>query len=384
MAKSVPQLDVLVLGQHPCAYLAADMLLASRPSVSVMHATIPGDAPPDRQVLVNPELFDLHKPLEKLRKKLELTPVWGCAFLSDEAPTRGEWRVKSATAPASYVSCFSDIRKQFCQLAKESGVKCSTPKSLTIHHVDEKGFEVTLDDKTIRPRAILLAGHVSGENAKVLALPEAFSSDVMRRYSFLRLRNRHEVAHIEEKPLMPMSLDVGGQLTWAWTLIGEDEVQLAVEQPLDEVGSHAPQAVMQIWAASLRKHGILKKQAEALPLDDIKSMDLPAAGALAREIVANRTLLFGPAGGFYTACLEDIYPCCWSALFAVDAIRIALLEPHLQDALQPYRQSWGTTLGEYLRGPQQNLRFLLPLVYRNPVMTGRLAESILQGKSVVR
>jgi hypothetical protein len=206
----------------------------------------------------------------------------------------------------------------------------------------------------------------------------------MRRYSFLRLDDVQQFANIDEKPVMPMSLDVGGKLTWAWMLIGADELQLAVEQPIDEVGAHPPQTVMRTWAASLRKHGILKKEADALPFDDMESMDLPAAGALAREIVANRTLLFGPAGGFYTACLEDIYPCCWSAVFAVDAIRLALLELHLQDALQPYRQSWGTTLGEYLRGPQQNLRFLLPLVYRNPVMSARLAESILQGKSVVR
>ena len=102
------------------------------------------------------------------------------------------------------------------------------------------------------------------------------------------------------------------------------------------------------------------------------------------DLLILRTLLFGPAGGFYTACLEDVYPNCWSATFAVDAVRKALKEPHLQDALQPYRQKWGTTLGEYLRGPQQNLRFLLPLVYRNPVMTARMGESILQGKSVVR
>ena len=65
-------------------------------------------------------------------------------------------------------------------------------------------------------------------------------------------------------------------------------------------------------------------------------------------------------------------------------MRKALKEPHLQDALHPYREKWGTTLGEYLCGPQQNLRFLLPLIYRNPIMTGRLAESILLGKSVVR
>ena len=62
----------------------------------------------------------------------------------------------------------------------------------------------------------------------------------------------------------------------------------------------------------------------------------------------------------------------------------ALKEPHLQDALQPYRHHWRTTLGDYLRGPQQNFRFLLPLVYRNQVMTTRLTEAILLGKSVVR
>jgi len=52
--------------------------------------------------------------------------------------------------------------------------------------------------------------------------------------------------------------------------------------------------------------------------------------------------------------------------------------------LSPYRQQWRTTLGDYLRGPQQNLRFLLPMVYRNPKMTARLTEAILTGKSVVR
>jgi hypothetical protein len=61
-----------------------------------------------------------------------------------------------------------------------------------------------------------------------------------------------------------------------------------------------------------------------------------------------------------------------------------LKEPHLQDALQPYRHRWRTTLGDYLRGPQQNFRFLLPLVYRKQVMTTRLTEAILLGKSVVR
>ena len=67
-----------------------------------------------------------------------------------------------------------------------------------------------------------------------------------------------------------------------------------------------------------------------------------------------------------------------------DVLRKALKERHLQDSINAFRHVWRTTLGDYLRGPQQNLRFLLPLVYRNQVMTARLTESILQGKSVVR
>ena len=107
-------------------------------------------------------------------------------------------------------------------------------------------------------------------------------------------------------------------------------------------------------------------------------------GALTQEDVGNRTLLFGPAGGFYSAAGEDIYPNCWSAIFAAEVAKKALKETHMQDGLQADRHTWGATLGDYLRGPQQNLKFLLPLVYRNPVMCARLAESILTGASVVR
>jgi flavin-dependent dehydrogenase len=259
-------------------------------------------------------------------------------------------------------------------------VKLCNTRELSIRRVDEKGFEVHVDNHVLRPSALLLAGALPAEPAKQLGLPEMFSAEVMRRYSFVRLRGKN-VAELGPKPVMPMSLDLGGKLSWAWLLPGEDEVQLAVEQPLER-GITAVE-LLNRWADVLRKHGVLKHTSRIVG-EQVQSMDVPAAGALAREIIGNRTLLFGPAGGFYTACLEDIYPNCWSAKFAVDAVRKALKETHLQDALQPYRQEWGTTLGEYLRGPQQNLRFLLPLVYRNPVMSARMAESILLGKSVVR
>lgn len=381
MPKSIAQPDVLVLGQHPCAYLAALLMLDKPAPLTVTHATIPGDTPPDRLVILNPELFALHKPLEKLKKKLELPPVYGVTFLSDDPSMRGEWRSKST---AAYIGCYSDIRKQLAAMAKEAGAKCMAPKTLSVNRIDEHGFEVAVDSHAVQPKAVLLAGHVTPEQGKGLALPEQFGHDVMRRYSFVRLRGLEKWSKLDPKPMLPMSLDLAGKLTWAWMLPGVDEVQLAIEQPADDVPNNPPPRLMQKWVEILRKHGLLRGDAPQVKVDNLESIDVPAAGALTREIVANRTLLFGPAGGFYSACLEDLYPNCWSAVFAVEAVRQAIKEPHLQDALQPYRQKWGTTLGEYLRGPQQNLRFLLPLVYRNPVMTSRMGESILQGKPVVR
>src|SRR5687768_9391700 len=125
MPKPAPAVDCLVLGEHPSAYLAAELLLAH--GVSVHHCTIPTETAPDRLVLLNPQFFALHKPLEKLKKKLELTGVFGVSFLADDGATRGEYKSKT---PAALVGRYSAIRKAVCQHAKEAGVKMTTPKSL--------------------------------------------------------------------------------------------------------------------------------------------------------------------------------------------------------------------------------------------------------------
>jgi flavin-dependent dehydrogenase len=242
--------------------------------------------------------------------------------------------------------------------------------------------KVEIDGQQLTPKGLLVAGKLSPAHARTLGLPEEFGDDVLRRYTFLRLRG-DSWADLGGRPIAPMSLDLRGQLMWAWMLPGKDEIQISIEQPLSSVSRMPPTELLSHWAEVLKRHGVLRAT-DNLPIDQAQSMDCPVAGALSREGVASRTLLLGPAAGFYSASAEDIYPNCWSALFAADAMRKALKEPHLQDALQSYRHKWGSTLGDYLRGPQQNLRFLLPLVYRNPVMTSRMAESILLGKSVVR
>ena len=80
MAKLEPQFDVLVLGGHPAAYLAA-ALVAQNAKMRVLHSTIPGEPNADRLVLINPEFFKLHPLVEPLRRKLDLVATYGLQFL---------------------------------------------------------------------------------------------------------------------------------------------------------------------------------------------------------------------------------------------------------------------------------------------------------------
>lgn len=376
--KPAPQPEVLVLGEHPAAYLAA-ALIHHQAKVRVTHSTIPGDREADRLVVINPAFFALHPLLEPLKRKLEMTAIYGLQFLSDDPAVRSEHRSKSALA---YVTSYKGIRAAMTKVAEQEGVDVQTPKHLEIHRLDETGIDVTLNHKTrLRPKVLVLGGLLAESHQKVLGLPESWGTDVVHRYTYVKLTGA-KWADLGGRPTMPMSLNLKETLCWGWLLPGPKGMVLAVEQPIEALSQMRPPELLAHWARVLRANDILKR--DDLPLETAESLDLPLAGALAHEGVANRTLLVGPAGGFYSACTEDIYPNCWSAVFAADAIKKALKEQHLQDALQPYRSKWRTTLGEYLRGPQQNFRFLLPLVYRNEVMTTRLTECILLGKSVVR
>ena len=378
MAGSASQFDVLVMGDHPSAYLAA-ALLRHKGKLRIAHSTIPGQAEPDRLVVLNPALFSLHPLLEPLKRKLEMSALYGIQFLSDDPATRSEHRSKSALA---YICSYKAIRSAMQKIAESQEVECLTPKTLEIHRLDESGADVTAGRNTLRPTALVVAGTLPQDQQKRLGLPESWGPDLVHRYTFVKLAGT-KWADVGSRPIMPMSLNLKEMLSWAWMIPGENCLQLAVEQPIETVGRVNPTELLGHWVDLLRRNGVLNSKTD-VPLKTVESMDLPLAGALPHEGVGNRTLLVGPAGGFYSACGEDIYPNCWSAVHAAEAMKKSLKEPYLQDALQAYRTRWRTTLGNYLRGPQQNFRFLLPLVYRNQVMTSRLTEAILLGKSVVR
>jgi hypothetical protein len=376
---SVIAFDVLVLGDHPSAYLAAT-LLKHKAKLRVGHAELESPDSDDRLVTINPALFDLHPLLSGMGRKLPTTGVYGIRFLADQPDTSSESRGKSAVVCTAK---YKEVRDRMEKLAETEGVEFFGAKPLQIHGVDETGVDLTVGKQRMRATALVVAGQLAREQRAMLGMPSGWDPETMHRFTSLRCKT---VKHLKlpGRSAMPMSLDLCGKLCWGWLLPGDGEFQLTVEQSIG--GSLPADAGVQLlrhWITVLKSHGVLDAKFNFAD-SAAASVDLPLAGALAHEGVGNRTLMIGPAGGFYSACGEDVYPGCWSAIFAADVLKKALREPHLQDALNPFRQKWRTTLGDYLRGPHQNLRFLLPLVYRNPAMTSRLTEAILLSKSVVR
>src|SRR5204863_3920335 len=124
-------------------------------------------------------------------------------------------------------------------------------------------------------------------------------------------------------PLMPMSLDLRGQLQWGWLLPAAKEVQIAVEQQADTTSDESGIELLRHWIGVLIAHNVLQASQDSIDFSAAQSVDLPLARALSQESVANRTLLIGPAGGFYSACAEDVYPNCWSSIFAVEVAKKA-------------------------------------------------------------
>src|SRR5689334_11087280 len=128
-----PQVDILVLGEHPAAYLTA-ALLKQKSKLNVLHATLPEERVPDHLVILNPELFDLNPLLAPLRRKLDTTSVYGLQFLADDPNTRSEHRAK---AILSLVASYKDLKAAFHKVAASEGVEFATPKHVQVHRIDE-------------------------------------------------------------------------------------------------------------------------------------------------------------------------------------------------------------------------------------------------------
>ena len=110
----------------------------------------------------------------------------------------------------------------------------------------------------------------------------------------------------------------------------------------------------------------------------------PAAVALDLDShVGKHTLLIGDAGGFVAGgSNEGIYPAMWSAQLASEVVDAALDSERSQDELMQFEQRWRMTMADYLRPPNTDMQFLLPLIFSNQPMADRMGAAFFFGENI--
>lgn len=136
-------------------------------------------------------------------------------------------------------------------------------------------------------------------------------------------------------------------------------------------------------AARLLETGLI---ASKQPLDPAAVVLRPAPARSALEIdthVTKRCLLIGDAGGFISETSgSGIYAGAWSARLGAESLITAADSPHPQDQLRQFSTTWRCTMADYLRPPNTDVHFLLPLIFSNQQMADRMAAAFWQGQNI--
>lgn len=365
-------LDVLIVGEHPAAALCALILATPKGKKAQPPRMLLNVAPAKPGHLTQQPPYDilsaaaakLHPQVATLLKDVPTSPIAGVRFLGPGKQIA--WR---DTSPPAHVVSPAAVSEAMAQRTAAAGVTVAA-ESLTVEGVDRQGVHFR-------------SGRRKG-TAKMVVVADPLDAEFLKPLGVRPRRATHRLYYAlweggTGDDLLPVGLEIAGTSGTLGRLLRgpEGKVVATLHQPMGRETRSA--AGFEVWCDQLRVAGLLEAKAPAAE----GVTEVAVAAALAEDMVGDRALLIGPAGGFVSSFGESLYPGLWSAVFAAEAVRTAVGAEFPQDELQRVRGTWGSTLGEYLRGPQQNLPFLLPLVYGNDQMAARLGRAVLRGESLV-
>lgn len=110
----------------------------------------------------------------------------------------------------------------------------------------------------------------------------------------------------------------------------------------------------------------------------------PVAAALDMDThITKHCMVIGDAGGFIAAVSQEgLFPAIWSAQIAADVVDEALRSRHSQDVLKSFDTAWRMKMANYLRSPNTDPQFLVPLVFTNQPMADRMAAAFFSGENI--
>ncbi|MFH1746113.1 MAG: NAD(P)/FAD-dependent oxidoreductase [Planctomycetota bacterium] len=226
------------------------------------------------------------------------------------------------------------------------------------------------DGRQVRARVLIIADGLDSPVANLARVPTARDSEGLAQLLGLSFNNTTQETGLE--------VIIGARRNpQAATLIRTDQ-QGYLKLVTSETTTSALEQFSELLAGA-QAVGLVPAEAGGTP----HTAPCPAGLALDMDtLVGKRCLLTGEAAGFITAfSSEAIYPSMISGRVAAEAVARALQAPVPQDELLSFSVAWRAELADYMRLPNTDLSLLMPLIFNNPQMSGRVARAFLRGQS---
>ncbi len=233
------------------------------------------------------------------------------------------------------------------------------------------------DGRELESRLLLLAsGRASSLLARVRVAREPERSPVWAAHVLEELPSGAKRAHL--KVSVVLGLDGGESFGFCWVFKNHVSANVMWVGAQSDTG----EALSRLCRCAFEKQVLpidLSEQATAAtvirtPVGEAMEMD---------SHVSKHTLLIGDAGGFVSAVSnEGIYPAMWSAKIAAEVVDEALDSDPTQDALMTFNSRWRMEMGDHLRSPHTDVRFLLPLIFTNQPMADRMGAAFFFGENI--
>ena len=359
--------DVMVIGAGAAGATAAALSATRGQRVVLVERAHRGEKTPPRPDWLTAPALAMLDELHVRRGGCIGEPFGGAVFYPADLARSAETRTSEPSAfRVDYTRLTSRLRKRAARL----GVECVYGTAPARLDAGEDHVAAVFQDRDpLRAKFLLFADGASDTGIDEAGSRPHWVADISTR---VKKPDRNDRMH------WVLGLD-GGKSLGCWWFGGPNVIIR-----LHARGSR--ESVREQFRSLIARIG----QGGLLPADlavDDANIDLrPAPGQLALEIdslVDKRSLRIGDAGGFFSAAsCEGIYPAMWSARLAVDVLVRAAVSRHPQDDLRHFSTLWRTTMADYLRPPNTDLQFLLPLVFSNQQMADRLAAAFWSGENI--
>lgn len=369
-ANAVSQSDVVVVGGGPAGATAATLIAQQNLKVALIdHRDRP--RPDGPVVWMNAAVRDILSQCGVPDDALTAAPLRTLTFRSSELDKEITATLEGEVALAAPLG---EMENVLLDAAEEAGVALILGRRAQAVSVLEEGVRIALDgEDAVEAKLCVAADGARTMLAEPLGLPE-------RTEPTTWIAGWTGSAKVAAKDAGGMDVVLG---------IGDGSgvaaiLRLAETIVISVAGQGTARSIgeeFEVFVEEATDAGLLP--AKLNPAEPVVQPSLAGLAIETETHVGKHGLLIGQAGGFVASLShEGVYPGMWSGAIAAEVAGNAADSHTTQDVLAEFDSRWRTAMADYLRMPNTDLHFLLPLIFSNQQMADRMAAAFLTGTNI--